>query len=163
MMTITIYIYPERSLTAQRYDDPWEFAGTDNSDCLNEDDFTRLWQVFDANDDGNVTHLEFDSAYNRLHFEHRDQEDRFFMELDRVPMKYLNDADFAHIFHFFDINNDGTVTHLEFDTAYTRFDFDNKDQEDLFFLELDRVPDEALTSADFQHIFKLFDIDDLNE
>nr|KAG5704051.1 hypothetical protein BaRGS_017555 [Batillaria attramentaria] len=113
MMTITIYIYPVRSLTAQRYDDPWEFAGTDNSDCLNEDDFTRLWQVFDANDDGNVTHLEFDSAYNRLHFEHRDQEDRFFMELDRVPNEVLDDTDFAHIFHFFDINNNTCVNHQE--------------------------------------------------
>lgn len=58
-----------------------------------------------------------------------------------------------------DVSADGDVSKQEFDQGWRQEGFPNSQNAPLFFLELDRVPDEVLNAQDFPHIFHLFDED----
>eukprot|EP00916_Digyalum_oweni_P006006 GHVL01010361.1.p2 GENE.GHVL01010361.1~~GHVL01010361.1.p2 ORF type:complete len:126 (+),score=11.32 GHVL01010361.1:60-437(+) len=71
----------------------------------------------------------------------------------------MDETEWERLWFHFDLNDDGNVTKLEFDTVWKREDFHNDHQAPFFFEEMDRVADEILNSQDFVHTYRLFDED----
>ncbi|XP_059153406.1 uncharacterized protein LOC131939222 [Physella acuta] len=85
--------------------------------------------------------------------------------LDQIFNRYagldniLQQIEFNRFWLHFDDDDDGEVSKLEFDQGWRREGLPNPQNAPLFFLELDRIPDETLNNLDFPHIFHLFDED----
>ncbi|CAL1546128.1 unnamed protein product [Lymnaea stagnalis] len=83
--------------------------------------------------------------------------------LDRIFNQYagtdnqLTNAELNRFWLHFDDDADGSVSKQEFDSSWRQENLPNPQNAPLFFLELDRVPDEVLNSQDFPHIFRLWD------
>ncbi|XP_059153382.1 calmodulin-like [Physella acuta] len=86
-------------------------------------------------------------------------------DLDQLFNRYagsdniIQQAEFSRFWLHFDDDSDGDVTKREFDQGWRQEGFPNPDNAPIFFVELDRVPDEVLNAQDFPHIFRLFDED----
>ncbi|KAK3772343.1 hypothetical protein RRG08_057780 [Elysia crispata] len=74
--------------------------------------------------------------------------------------QYMDITEFSDFWFQFDIDGDGVVSKMEFDSGWRQADFPDKDHSPFFFLEMDRVPDEQLTREDFQHMFNIFESGD---
>ncbi|RUS85344.1 hypothetical protein EGW08_006887 [Elysia chlorotica] len=72
---------------------------------------------------------------------------------------FMDSTEFADFWFQFDMDGDGIVSKLEFDSGWNQADFRDKEHAPFFFLEMDRVPDEQLTREDFQHMYNIFESD----
>merc|ERR1712141_281484 len=90
------------------------YATGDGDGTMELAEFTKYWNHFDVNGDGNITKFEFDYTWKEEDLGDEDRAPYFFLEMDRVPDEVLTDEDFAHMFHIFDENGNGHITKDEF-------------------------------------------------
>merc|ERR1711860_127938 len=84
-------------------------------------------------------------------------EDDLFGRYDANHDHCMDSTEFETMWYTFDLDNDGDITKEEFDSHWRSLGLSDKEHAPFFFMEMDRVMDEVLNSADFDHIFRLFD------